>query len=126
MADNTCTLRFDGIDDEYDILAFTAERSAGLNAIHFQIKTCKGTMHLVNAANAERRVPSATLLLTKGGQTAVHIEFRDLLIKDDMVYATSGGHPVETYKIEAAGMDVIEQIGPLSYGTMLPGKTYRY
>ena len=56
----------------------------------------------------------------------VRIDFRDFLVKDDLVYATSGGHPVETYKIEAAAMNVVDQVGPLAYGNMLPGKTSRY
>jgi hypothetical protein len=33
---------------------------------------------------------------------------------------------VETYTLTAAGMNVVQQVGPLSYGTVLPGKTYRY
>jgi len=135
MAENLCLLRISGMQGEYkqepwegamQLLAFNAERSAGLNAIHFQVKTSKSTMQILNAVNAETRVPTATLVVIKGGETVVHIEFRDCLFKDDQVYATYAGHPVETYKLAAAGMDVREQMGPLSFGTFLQGKTYRY
>jgi len=135
MAENLCLLQISGMQGEYtqepwkgamQLLSFNSERSAGLNAIHFQVKTSKSTMQILNAVNAERRVPSATLVVIKGGETAVHIEFRDCLFTDDQVYATSAGHPVETYKLAATEMDVREQIGPLSFGTFLQGKTYRY
>lgn len=132
---NVCLLRIEGIEGEYtqppleggiQLLSFTAERNAGLNSIHFQMKTGKGTMPIINAVNAEARLPSATLIVSKGGQTVVRIEFRDFLLSDDHVYATSGGHPVESYTLTAAGMNVVQQVGPLAYGTVLPGKTYRY
>jgi hypothetical protein len=135
MADSICLLRIGGIDGEYtqppleggiQLLSFTAERNAGLNSVHFQMKTGKSTMQIVNAVNAETRLASATLIVSKAGQTVVQIEFRDLILKDDHVYGTSGGHPVETYTLTAAAMNVLEQVGPLAYGTMLPGKTYRY
>ena len=136
MADaNICLLRISDIQGEYtqapleggiQLLSFTAERSAGLNSIHFQMKTGKATMQVVNAVNDETRLASATLIVTRAGQTVVHVEFRDVVLKDDHVYATSGGHPVETYTLTAAAMNVVDQVGPLAYGTMLPGKTYRY
>ena len=135
MAENLCLLQISGMRGEYthepwagalQLLSFSSERAAGLNAIHFQVKTSKSTMQILNAVNAETRVPSATLVVIKGGETAVHIEFRDCVFTDDQVYATSAGHPVETYKLAAVEMKVMEQIGPLSYGTLLPGKTSRY
>ena len=132
---NVCLLRIAGIDGEYaqppfdgaiQLLSFTAERSAGLNSIHFQMKTGKSTMQIVNAVSGETRLPAATLVVQKAGQTVIQIEFRDLVLADDHVYGTSAGHPVETYTITAAGMNVVQQIGPLAYGTFIPGKTYRY
>jgi hypothetical protein len=135
MADNICLLRIAGIDGEYaqppleggiQLLSFTAERSAGLNSIHFQMKTGKSTMQIVNAVDAETRLTSATLLVLKAGQTTVHIDFRDVVLKDDHVYGTAAGHPVETYTLTAASMNVVEQLGPLAFGTLIPGKTCRY
>ena len=136
MADNNiCLLRIAGVEGEYtqppleggiQLLSFTAERSAGLNSVHFQMKTGKSTMQIVNAVNAETRLPSAMLLVQKAGQTVIQIEFRDLVLADDHVYGTSAGHPVESYTLTAAAMNVVQQIGPLSYGTFIPGKTYRY
>jgi hypothetical protein len=135
MAETLCLLRIGGMQGEYtqepwagamQLLSFNSERAAGLNAIHFQLKTSRSSIQILNAVNAETRVPTATLVVIKGGETAVHIEFRDCLFTDDQVYAMSAGHPVETYKLAAVGMNVIEQIGPLSYGTFLQGKTYRY
>ena len=136
MADtNICLLHISGMEGEYalpplpgsfQLLWFTAERSAGLNSVHFQVKTGKCTMQLVNAVNLETRVPSATLIVVKAGQTVVHVEFRDFVLTDDHVYGLSGGQPVETYTIAAAAMNVVEQIGPLAFGTLIPGKTYRY
>ncbi|MGA3027377.1 MAG: hypothetical protein ABSF98_21680 [Bryobacteraceae bacterium] len=136
MADNNiCLLRIAGVEGEYtqppleggiQLLSFTAERSAGLNSVHFQMKTGKSTMQIVNAVNAETRLPSATLTVLKAGQTAIQIEFRDLVLTDDHVYGLWAGHPVESYTLTAAAMNVIEQVGPLAYGTFIPGKTYRY
>ncbi|MGA2185985.1 MAG: hypothetical protein ABSH47_23445 [Bryobacteraceae bacterium] len=136
MADtNICLLRISGMEGEYalpplegsfQLLSFTAERSAGLNSVHFQLKTGKCTMQLVNAVSAETRVPSATLIVVKAGQTVIQVEFRDFVITDDHVYGTWTGHPVESYTITAAAMNVVEQIGPLAFGTFIPGKTYRY
>jgi len=135
MAENLCLLRISGMQGEYghepwegamQLLSFNSERAAGLNAIHFQLKTSRSSMQILNAVNAETRVPSATLVVIKGGETVVHVEFRDCVFTDDQVYAKSAGHPVETYKLAAVEMNVIEQIGPLSYGTFLQGKTYRY
>jgi type VI protein secretion system component Hcp len=135
MAESICILRISGIEGEYvlppfeggiQLLSFTAERSAGLNSVHFQMKTGKSTMQIVNAVNAETRLPSATLMVQKAGQTAIQVEFRDLVLSDDHVYGTAAGHPVESYTLTAAAMNVVQQIGPLAYGTFIPGKTYRY
>jgi hypothetical protein len=136
MAESSiCLLRIGGMEGEYalpplegsfQLLSFTAERSAGLNSVHFQLKTGKSTMQLVNAVNAETRLPSATLLVLKAGETVIQVEFRDFVLTDDHVFGLWNGHPVESYTLTASGMNVIEQIGPLAYGTFIPGKTYRY
>ncbi len=136
MADsNICLLRISGMEGEYtqppleggiQLLSFTAERSTGLNSVHFQMRTGKATMQIVNAVNAETRLPSATLMVLKAGQTTIHVEFRDFILTDDHVYGTAAGHPVETYTLTAGAMNVVQQVGPLAYGTFIPGKTYRY
>jgi hypothetical protein len=132
---NICLLKISGIEGEYtqppleggiQLLSFTAERSAGLNSVHFQMTTGKSTMQIVNAVNAETRLPSATLIVQKAGQIVIQIEFRDFLITDDHVYGTSAGHPVESYTLTAGAINVVKQSGPLAYGTAIPGKTYRY
>lgn len=104
------------------MLSFNAERSTGLNSIHFQMKTGKSSMQIVNAVNAESRLPSATLIVQNAGETVIQIEFRDFVLADDHVYGTSAGHPVETYTLTAAGMNVVQQVGPLAYGTLLQGR----
>jgi len=135
MAENLCLLRISGMQGEYtdapwegamQLLTFNSERAAGLNAIHFQLKTSKSSIQILNAVNKEARAPSATLVVIKGGEQVVLIEFADCVFTDDQVYGTHAGHPVETYKLSAAGMNVVEQVGPLSFGTFIPGKTYRY
>lgn len=72
MADgNICLLRIGGIKGEYgqppleggiQLLSFTAERTTGLNSVHFQMTTGKSTMQIVNAVNSTR-LPSATLIV---------------------------------------------------------------